>query len=210
VLNTPDCTSTDPNVFQTIRSVGDTSECTFTEVIEWGDGTSSSKTFNGGSDTELLALFTHTYPDRPGTYTVQITGETTVGTCGALTGTNEFTIPGTPTHQGCPDTFSTPAAPAHASFMVSRAQDAEGGIWIGYVAVSAQCTFGSVIGQWVQPAITCPCHDKGEQEASFWVGLDGSGSPTVEQTGIQAGACGTVRVTAPCTRPGTRCTPSAR
>jgi hypothetical protein len=60
--------------------------------------------------------------------------------------------------------------------------------WGGYDAESrTACTFTSVNGQWVQPAVVCPRHDEGTLETDFWVGLDGPDpSSTVEQTGIQA------------------------
>ena len=62
------------------------------------------------------------------------------------------------------------------------------GNWGGYdTESSTACTsFTSVTGQWVQPALACPSHDEGTLETDFWVGLDGAGSPTVEQTGIEA------------------------
>jgi hypothetical protein len=61
------------------------------------------------------------------------------------------------------------------------------GNWGGYDAESSTaCTFTSVTGQWVQPALACPTHDEGTLTAEFWVGLDGAGSATVEQTGIEA------------------------
>ena len=61
------------------------------------------------------------------------------------------------------------------------------GNWAGYDAESSTaCTFTSVTGQWIQPALACPTHDEGTLTAEFWVGLDGAGSATVEQTGIEA------------------------
>lgn len=59
--------------------------------------------------------------------------------------------------------------------------------WAGYDAESSTaCTFTGVTGQWVQPALACPGHDEGTLAAEFWVGLDGAGSATVEQTGTEA------------------------
>lgn len=53
--------------------------------------------------------------------------------------------------------------------------------WFGYVAHGG--TYTSVASTWVQPAVDC---SKGGGWAFFWVGLDGWGSPTVEQTGTGA------------------------
>jgi Peptidase A4 family len=53
--------------------------------------------------------------------------------------------------------------------------------WAGYVAVGGP--FTGVSGTWVQPAIKC---SSGDQYSSYWVGLDGFNSPTVEQTGTEA------------------------
>jgi hypothetical protein len=55
--------------------------------------------------------------------------------------------------------------------------------WSGYAAHGAAGTFTSVSSSWTQPAVTC-----GAQQtfSSFWVGLDGDGTQTVEQTGTEA------------------------
>jgi hypothetical protein len=44
----------------------------------------------------------------------------------------------------------------------------------------------SISGEWTQPAVDCK---SGQSHVSFWVGLDGAGSHTVEQIGTAAG-CG--------------------
>jgi hypothetical protein len=54
--------------------------------------------------------------------------------------------------------------------------------WSGYAATGA--TFTSVAASWTQPSATCA---SGETSySSFWVGLDGYNSSTVEQTGTDA------------------------
>jgi hypothetical protein len=57
--------------------------------------------------------------------------------------------------------------------------------WSGYAATGA--TFTSVSASWTQPAVSC-----GSQTtySSFWVGLDGDGSNSVEQTGSEADCSG--------------------
>jgi hypothetical protein len=52
--------------------------------------------------------------------------------------------------------------------------------WSGYAAVGAAGAFSSVSASWTQPVATCGA---GQTAASFWVGLDGDGSHSVEQIG---------------------------
>jgi hypothetical protein len=54
--------------------------------------------------------------------------------------------------------------------------------WAGYAVTAASGTVTYVAGSWVQPSVkgTCP---SGARYASFWVGIDGYSSSTVEQTG---------------------------
>jgi hypothetical protein len=53
--------------------------------------------------------------------------------------------------------------------------------WSGYAATSTK--FTSVSGSWKQPSVTC---SKKSTYSSFWVGIDGDGSNSVEQTGTEA------------------------
>jgi hypothetical protein len=55
--------------------------------------------------------------------------------------------------------------------------------WAGYASAGNPGTFTSVSASWTEPAVTCAATDT---LASFWVGLDGDGSTTVEQTGTEA------------------------
>ena len=54
--------------------------------------------------------------------------------------------------------------------------------WAGYAAQGGP--FTSVSASWVQPAARCGIYES--SYSSFWVGLDGSGSPSVEQAGSDA------------------------
>jgi Peptidase A4 family len=57
--------------------------------------------------------------------------------------------------------------------------------WAGYADDnSAGNTYGTVTGNWKEPAVTCP--RRGTQYAVFWVGIDGFTSGTVEQDGTLA------------------------
>ncbi|MFF4186694.1 G1 family glutamic endopeptidase [Streptomyces sp. NPDC001691] len=52
-------------------------------------------------------------------------------------------------------------------------------VWGGYVA---QGSFGRITGSWVEPHATCT---SANDLFAPWVGIDGYGSQTVEQTGVQ-------------------------
>jgi hypothetical protein len=55
--------------------------------------------------------------------------------------------------------------------------------WAGYVAAGAAGGFTTVSASWAEPTATCGAS---QTFSSFWVGLDGAGTDTVEQTGTEA------------------------
>jgi hypothetical protein len=55
--------------------------------------------------------------------------------------------------------------------------------WAGYASAGNQGAFTSVSASWTQPAVTCTATNT---FASFWAGLDGDGTSSVEQTGTEA------------------------
>jgi hypothetical protein len=57
--------------------------------------------------------------------------------------------------------------------------------WSGYAVTGG--TYTSVSSSWKEPTATC---SKGDQYASFWVGLDGYSSDSVEQTGTDSDCAG--------------------
>ena len=59
--------------------------------------------------------------------------------------------------------------------------------WSGYAAESST-PFTDVVSSWVQP--TASCNGKGRQFSSFWVGLDGYSSNSVEQLGTDSDCVG--------------------
>jgi hypothetical protein len=61
--------------------------------------------------------------------------------------------------------------------------------WSGYAATGANGSFTSVTTTFTQPAVTCT---SGDQYSSFWVGLDGYTSNSVEQTGTEADCVGSM------------------
>ena len=87
----PDCASSDAAVGFTVVSVGSTTGCMFKTTVAWGDKARETKTYPGSSSGSVLARFTHDYA-KPGSFTITVTGETTVGSCTAAAGTLRFTL----------------------------------------------------------------------------------------------------------------------
>jgi hypothetical protein len=79
---------------------------------------------------------------------------------------------------------ASPGGKARSAHGVSRA-GATSTNWSGYAASGG--TYSSVSATWVQPAVTC---SSGNQYSSFWVGLDGYNSNSVEQTGTDSDCSG--------------------
>lgn len=61
----------------------------------------------------------------------------------------------------------------------------DGGNWSGYVATGSG--FSSVSASWTEPAVTC---NSTKDLFAPWVGIDGYGSSTVEQTGVATDCSG--------------------
>ena len=61
--------------------------------------------------------------------------------------------------------------------------------WSGYAVTGANGAYHSVTASWVEPTGTCTSR-RAAQYSSFWVGLDGDTSSTVEQTGTDADCSG--------------------
>lgn len=67
-----------------------------------------------------------------------------------------------------------------ASAITRSASGLTSGNWSGYAATGS--TYHSAAATWVQPQVSC----SHTGAVSIWVGLDGEGTKTVEQTGTQA------------------------
>jgi Peptidase A4 family len=78
---------------------------------------------------------------------------------------------------------SATAAPSSANNATGAVTAATSENWAGYVAAGAAGAFTSVSSSWAEPTATCGAS---ETFSSFWVGLDGAGTDTVEQTGTEA------------------------
>ena len=77
-------------------------------------------------------------------------------------------------------TTSAGFAPTHAKVIYGHGFNINGYNWGGYAATGSG--FTSVSATWVEPSATC--NSRNDLYAP-WVGLDGYGSSTVEQTGVQ-------------------------
>jgi hypothetical protein len=70
-----------------------------------------------------------------------------------------------------------------------RFTTAESTNWSGYAVTGANGAFTSVSASWTEPTATCTSR-RSAQYASFWVGLDGYSSDSVEQTGTDSDCSG--------------------
>ena len=78
-----DCESTSPTVDRWVQFTGSASEsCTFTASVNWGDGTSSSRSFTDPTPgVYLIAQHTYGAPAHTTTYNETFTGSVDSGTC---------------------------------------------------------------------------------------------------------------------------------
>jgi hypothetical protein len=60
--------------------------------------------------------------------------------------------------------------------------------WSGYAVTGSNGAYNSVTASWTEPAAACS--GRGDKYASFWVGLDGYNSDSVEQTGSDSDCAG--------------------
>jgi hypothetical protein len=93
----------------------------------------------------------------------------------ATTGAVVLALPATAhaaAQTGSADSAAHAARHHHTSFA--------GGVWGGYVAQGSG--FQSISGSWTMPQVTCTSSN---DLFAPWVGIDGYGSQTVEQTGVQ-------------------------
>jgi len=80
----------------------------------------------------------------------------------------------------------------HVTGHRGRFTTAESTNWSGYAVTGANGAFSSVSASWKEPTATCSGNRRRTaQYSSFWVGLDGYSSSSVEQTGTDADCSGT-------------------
>jgi Peptidase A4 family len=85
--------------------------------------------------------------------------------------------------------MTRPAGAARAS-VHGRNAEAESTNWSGYAATGANGAFTSASASWTEPTGHCTSR-RADQYSSFWVGLDGYSSDSVEQTGTDVDCDGT-------------------
>jgi len=124
------------------------------------------------------------------TVTVSPTATPTGTPTTTVTPTPSATPTGTPTATPSSTASATPSATPTVTATPSPTTGTGTGVtaltsvnWAGYAATGAAGTFTSVASGWTVPTVTCTGTDT---FSSFWVGLDGDGSGTVEQTGTEA------------------------
>ena len=86
-------------------------------------------------------------------------------------------------HPMVPAAGSTPFFVSHGGGHANATVTSDN--WSGYAATGS--TYTSVSTTFVQPSVKC---SSGDQYSSFWVGLDGYSSSSVEQTGTEADCVG--------------------
>jgi cell division septation protein DedD len=83
------CTSSDPTVVLEVNNIGNTSDCTFSDQIEWSDGSPLQTVQFQGADNVPETIATHTY-ENPGGY--GISGNLTVVDGDCATQPGEYTF----------------------------------------------------------------------------------------------------------------------
>ena len=89
--------------------------------------------------------------------------------------------PGSPASQGADGSQGSQGAGGGIGNAANAAATSKN--WSGYAAAGTPGTFTSVSSSWTEPAVTCSAQ---QSFSSFWVGLDGDGTQSVEQTGTEA------------------------
>lgn len=93
-----------------------------------------------------------------------------------------------------PATSPMPLALQHRHDPIKDKKHRDDGVWnstnwSGYSVTGPNGSVTEVSGSWIVPAVTCPTTTS--QYSSFWVGIDGFNSNTVEQTGTDSDCSGT-------------------
>jgi hypothetical protein len=92
-------------------------------------------------------------------------------------------IPGIVLAPAVPALLATPTVQTGLMWRASNAVGASYN-WAGYAVTGSTNAITVATASWVVPAVTCPA--TGATYASFWVGIDGFTSTTVEQTGTDS------------------------
>ncbi len=93
--------------------------------------------------------------------------------------------PASALHPG--DPMLRPAGPALAGPRGAAGSEIRSSNWSGYAVSGSAGAYRSVSADWTQPAVAC---SSGDTFVTFWVGLDGYGSHSVEQAGTGSDCIG--------------------
>ncbi len=93
-INAPKCQSTDSHLTVDVVNTGDTSACTFTYSIVWGDGSAAQQVkISGESQSGEFFLADHTYhTTQTRTYSIAASPELVTGNCTSGSGSYTFTL----------------------------------------------------------------------------------------------------------------------
>jgi hypothetical protein len=81
--------------------------------------------------------------------------------------------------------LTMPATGRHRPIIIRHVREgaASSYNWSGYAVTAAKGSVRDVSGSWIVPSVAC---DNGTEYSSFWVGIDGFNSNTVEQIGTDS------------------------
>ena len=114
-INAPECQSTDPDLTVDVVNLGDTSACTFTYSIDWGDGSPAQQvTVDGASQPGEYFLASHTYhATQTQTYSITSSPVSITGDCTSESGSYTFTLDVGGTAPAAPSNLTVKAVDPH-------------------------------------------------------------------------------------------------
>jgi hypothetical protein len=87
--NQVNCTSSNPQITLESENIGDTSGCTFSAQITWGDGSQQTVQYPGANN-QPKAIANHTY-QKKGTFSITVNPTVLSGGCSSFSGNYKFT-----------------------------------------------------------------------------------------------------------------------
>jgi len=114
-INAPKCQSTDPDLTVDLVNTGDTSACTFTYSIDWGDGSPAQQVTVGGEpQSGEYFLADHTYhATQTRTYSITASPVSVTGNCSSGSGSYTFTLDVGGTAPAAPSNLTVKAVDPH-------------------------------------------------------------------------------------------------
>jgi hypothetical protein len=114
-VNAPRCQSTNPSLTVDVINTGDTSACTFTYSIVWGDGSPAQRaTFNGAPQSGGYFLASHTYhATQLQAYSITASPVSITGNCNSGSGNYTFILDAGSAALAAPSGLTVRAIDAH-------------------------------------------------------------------------------------------------